>query len=50
MSGPRASNGQSGAAITRRDGGSLNAVVCDVFVVDDANIKHPTSYLMEGKA
>jgi ketosteroid isomerase-like protein len=31
----------------RRDGGLLNAVFCDVFVMRDAKIKHLTSYLME---
>ena len=31
----------------RRDGGMLNAVFCDVFVMRDATIKHLTSYLME---
>jgi ketosteroid isomerase-like protein len=34
----------------RRDGGVLNAVFCDVFVLRDAKIKHVTSYLMEVKA
>jgi ketosteroid isomerase-like protein len=34
----------------RRDGGFLNAVFCDVFVLQDAKIKHLTSYLMEVKA
>lgn len=33
----------------RKDGGSLNAVFCDVFVVQDAKIRHLTSYLMEMK-
>jgi uncharacterized protein len=33
----------------RRDGGFLNAVFCDVFVMHDAKIKHLTSYLMEVK-
>jgi ketosteroid isomerase-like protein len=33
----------------RRDGGTLNAVFCDVFVMQDAKIKHLTSYLMEVK-
>lgn len=32
---------------TRRDGGFLNAVFCDVFVMRDARIRHLTSYLME---
>jgi ketosteroid isomerase-like protein len=31
----------------RREGGFLNAVFCDVFVMQDAKIKHVTSYLME---
>jgi uncharacterized protein len=31
----------------RRDGGFLNAVFCDVFVMQDAKIRHLTSYLME---
>jgi ketosteroid isomerase-like protein len=31
----------------RRDGGLLNAVFCDVFVMQDAKIRHLTSYLME---
>ena len=34
----------------RRDGGMLNAVFCDVFVMQDAKIRHLTSYLMELKA
>jgi ketosteroid isomerase-like protein len=34
----------------RRDGGLLNAVFCDVFVMLDAKISHLTSYLMEVKA
>lgn len=33
----------------RRDGGLLNAVFCDVFVMRDTKIKHLTSYLMEVK-
>ncbi|MEO6823792.1 MAG: nuclear transport factor 2 family protein [Nitrosospira sp.] len=33
----------------RRDGGSLNAVFCDVFEMQDAKIRHITSYLMEIK-
>lgn len=33
----------------RKDGGMLNAVFCDVFVMQDAKIKHLTSYLMEVK-
>jgi len=31
----------------RKDGGMLNAVFCDVFVMRDAKIRHLTSYLME---
>jgi ketosteroid isomerase-like protein len=34
----------------RREGGLLNAVFCDVFVMQDAKIRHLTSYLMEVKA
>jgi ketosteroid isomerase-like protein len=34
----------------RRDGGTLNAVFCDVFVMHDAKIRHLTSYLMEVQA
>jgi ketosteroid isomerase-like protein len=34
----------------RRDGGLLNAVFCDVFEMQDAKIRHITSYLMEIKA
>ncbi len=33
----------------RKDGGFLDAVFCDVFVMQDAKIKHLTSYLMEVK-
>jgi uncharacterized protein len=33
----------------RKDGGMLNAVFCDVFVMHDAKIRHLTSYLMEVK-
>jgi uncharacterized protein len=33
----------------RKAGGFLNAVFCDVFVMQDAKIKHLTSYLMEVK-
>ena len=33
----------------RRDGGRLNAVFCDVFVMQGAKIRHLTSYLMEVK-
>jgi ketosteroid isomerase-like protein len=32
---------------TRADGGRLNLVFCDVFVLRDARIAHLTSYLME---
>lgn len=31
----------------RREGGLLNAVFCDVFVMENAKIRHLTSYLME---
>jgi ketosteroid isomerase-like protein len=34
----------------RRDGGFLNAVFCDVFVMESAKIRHLTSYLVEVKA
>lgn len=33
----------------QRDGGFLNAVFCDVFVMQSAKIRHLTSYLMEVK-
>ena len=33
----------------RKDGGLLDLVFCDVFVMQDAKIKHLTSYLMEIK-
>ena len=33
----------------RADGGLLNAVFCDVFLMRDAKIRHLTSYLMEVK-
>ena len=33
----------------RRDGGFLNALFCDVFVMRDSKIRHLTSYLMEVK-
>lgn len=33
----------------RRDGGRLNAVFCDVFVMRDSKVRHLTSYLMEIK-
>jgi uncharacterized protein len=35
--------------VTRMDGGFLNTVFCDVFVLQDAKIKHLTAYLMEVK-
>ena len=31
----------------RADGGFMDGVFCDVFVMEDAKIKHLTSYLME---
>ena len=31
----------------RKDGGVLNAVFCDVFVMRNAKIRHLTSFLME---
>ena len=34
----------------RKDGGTLNLVFCDVFVMRTAKIRHLTSYLMEVKA
>ena len=34
---------------TRKDGGVLTAVFCDVFVMRGAKIRHLTSYLMEVK-
>jgi uncharacterized protein len=34
---------------TRKDGGVLNAVFCDVFEMEDAKIRRLTSYLMEVK-
>jgi ketosteroid isomerase-like protein len=34
----------------RADGGTLNAVFCDVFLMRDERIRHLTSYLMEVKA
>jgi ketosteroid isomerase-like protein len=33
----------------RRDGGTLNAVFCDVFEMQDAKIRRLASYLMEVK-
>ncbi|MBS0266164.1 MAG: nuclear transport factor 2 family protein [Planctomycetes bacterium] len=35
--------------ISRTDGGLLNTAFCDVFVMQDAKIKHLTAYLMEIK-
>ena len=35
--------------VKRRDGGVLNAVFCDVFVMRDAKIKRLTTYLAEVK-
>jgi ketosteroid isomerase-like protein len=32
---------------SRSDGGTLNLVFCDVFVMRDTKIRHLTSYLME---
>ena len=34
----------------RKEGGTLNLVFCDVFVMRAAKIRHLTSYLMEVKA
>ncbi|MQA28738.1 MAG: nuclear transport factor 2 family protein [Luteitalea sp.] len=34
----------------RKDGGALNAVFCDVFVMHNAKIAHLTSYLVAVKA
>ena len=34
----------------RRDGGTLHAVFCDVFIMQESKIRHLTSYLMELKA
>jgi ketosteroid isomerase-like protein len=34
----------------RKDGGVLDLVFCDVFVMRDAKIQHLTSYLMEVKS
>lgn len=31
----------------RRDGGTLNAVFCDVFVMQHAKVRHLTSYVMD---
>lgn len=35
---------------TRKDGSAFRAVFCDVFIMQDAKIRHLTSYLMEVKA
>jgi ketosteroid isomerase-like protein len=35
--------------LARMDGGLLNTVFCDVFVLQDTKIKHLTAYLMEVK-
>ena len=35
--------------IAKMDGGLRNTVFCDVFVLQDAKIKHLTAYLMELK-
>jgi ketosteroid isomerase-like protein len=35
---------------TKKSGGTLNLVFCDVFVMRAAKIRHLTSYLMEVKA
>jgi uncharacterized protein len=35
---------------TRKDGVIMNLVFCDVFILQDAKIKHLTSYLMEVKS
>ena len=34
---------------TKRDGGVLDAVFCDVFIMESGKIRHLTSYLMELK-
>jgi ketosteroid isomerase-like protein len=34
----------------KKDGGMLNLVFCDVFLMRDTKIRHLTSYLMELKA
>jgi ketosteroid isomerase-like protein len=41
---------EGGVRCAKRDGGILNAVFCDVFVMLDAKIRHLTSYLVEVKA
>jgi len=33
----------------KKDGGVLNAVFCDIFVLQEGKIKHLISYLMEAK-
>ena len=38
---------EGSVSCARRDGGMLNAVFCDVFVMRDAKVAHLTSYLME---
>jgi ketosteroid isomerase-like protein len=38
---------EGGVRSARRDGGTLNAVFCDVFEMRDARIRRLTSYLME---
>jgi ketosteroid isomerase-like protein len=38
---------EGGVRCARRDGGMLNAVFCDVFVMRDAKIRQLTSYLVE---
>jgi uncharacterized protein len=35
---------------SKRDGGTLSLVFCDVFIMQDARIRHLTSYLMEVKS
>ena len=35
---------------SKRDGGTLHVVFCDVFIMRDARIRHLTSYLMEVKS
>ena len=35
--------------VKKRDGGFLNAVFCDVFIMENATIKRLTSYLVEVK-
>lgn len=34
----------------KKDGGTLNVVFCDVFLLREAKIRHLTSYLMEIKS